>query len=81
MCSFEDAKRLKAEGYYVVVHHRDSIAGVREVIATCAKAEFITDYSSEIPSVEQTNTLTRAQAEELIAVGAEDERDADTSAA
>ena len=89
MASFDEAKQVVIRGgASVVVHHRDAHVAVqgggmrneRVVVATWANAAFIDNYAADLPMTHDTDVLTPERADELVRLGAEDERDEDAVA-
>ena len=83
-----EAKQAIRGGTSVVVHHRNASVAVqgggmrneRIVVATWGTAAFIDNYAADLPMTHDTDVLTREQANELVRLGAEDERDEDAMA-
>ena len=83
MASFEQAKQAVRGGAAMSVHHRivvgevqgDGIRQRRVVVATWAEAVIVDNYATDVPMSHDTDELTREQADELVRLGAADERD------
>lgn len=52
----------------------------RVVVATWATAAFIDNHAADLPMTHDTDVLTPEQADELVRLGAKDERDEDAMA-
>ncbi|HET9893261.1 MAG TPA: hypothetical protein VFQ42_22475 [Mycobacterium sp.] len=83
MASFEQVKQAIGDGGGVIVSHREVLVALggggyrtrKAVVATWTRAVLIENYAAPLPGVQQTDELTPDQVEELIRLGARDERD------
>lgn len=88
MASFEQAKQAVRGGAAMTVHHRTVVGEVqgggirkrRVVVATWAEAVIVDNYAVDLPMSQDTDELTREQADELVKLGAADERDEEAMA-
>ena len=86
MASFKQAKQAISDGYTVSVYHRRGLVAVQGlgtsmssvlVAGWLEKSTVIKDYSDAQPSSQETDALTREQADELVEFGA-NKRDPET---